>query len=54
MHLCRGEVNHFLCRKIALVTDKELVNVLASIAVNLLEPLLYIGERFLERHARYK
>jgi NADH:ubiquinone oxidoreductase subunit K len=38
-------LNLTLIGQIALVTDKELVNVLASISVNLLQPFLNVVER---------
>ena len=40
-------VDDLLCGEVALVTDEQLINVLAGIAINFLQPLPYVVERFL-------
>lgn len=49
-YLRHGVLNHFLIRHIALVTDKQFVDALGGIAIDLLEPLLDVVERI---HVRY-
>lgn len=49
-HLRSRVVDNLLCGQIALVADKQLVDVLASVAVDLLKPLLHVVERLLIGH----
>lgn len=44
-YLCHGVLDNLLVRHIALVTDKELVDTLGGVAVDLLKPLLHVVER---------
>ena len=43
-----GVVHHLLGGEVALVAHQELIDVLAGIAVNLLQPLLHVGVGFLK------
>ena len=43
-YLCDCVLNNLLIRHIALVADKELVDALSGVAVNLLQPLLHVVE----------
>jgi hypothetical protein len=43
-HLGHSVLDHFLAGQIALVTNEQLVNALDGITVDLLQPLLDVGE----------
>jgi hypothetical protein len=43
-HLCHGVFYNLLVRQIALVSDKQLVDSLDGVTVDLLQPLLDVGE----------
>lgn len=45
MHLCHRVLDHLLVGHITLVADKQLVDTLGGIAINLLQPLLDVVER---------
>ena len=46
-HLSRGEIDHLLGGEITLVSDQQLVDVVARVAVYLLQPLLHVAEALL-------
>jgi hypothetical protein len=45
VYLCDGVLDDLLVRHIGLVADQQLVDALSRIAVDLLQPLLYVVER---------
>lgn len=47
-HLGSGVVHHLLGGEVTLVAHQQLIDILAGVAVNLLEPLLHVGVGFLE------
>ena len=49
-HLRGGVIYHFFGSQITFVSDKKLVDVLARVSVNLLQPLLHVVERLLVGH----
>ena len=49
-HLRGGVIYHFFGSQITFVSDEELVDVLARVSVDLLQPLLHVVERLLVRH----
>ena len=49
-HLCGGVIYHFFGSQITFISDEELVDVLARVSVDLLQPLLHVVERLLVRH----
>ena len=48
-NLCNAVLNDLLIGQVGLVADKELVNAFGSITINLLEPLLDVGEGICKR-----
>jgi len=50
LHLGNYVVNNLLSHQVTFVADKQPIDVLTCIALNLLKPLLYIVERFLAIH----
>lgn len=46
-------VHYFLGGEVTLVPNQQLVDILTGVAINLLQPLLYIVVRFLQREEKY-
>lgn len=51
-HLSRCVVHHFLVGEVTLVAHEQLVDVLAGIAIDLLQPLLHVVVRLLQYKKR--
>ena len=43
-HLCRAVLHNLLARQVGLIANKQLVYAFRGVAVNLLQPLLYVRE----------